>query len=155
MDRLEYIRTKTDRILLQMSDQESSKLALIHLYGVAQMAAILAKKRQLNVELCCVAAMLHDIALYETGIHKDHAQNSAIRAKEILEATQEFTEEELQIMISMIAWHSDKQTRHGDYEELLKDSDVLAHYFYNVNVPINEKDKARLFYVLEELHITI
>lgn len=153
MDRLEYIRTKTDRILQQMIDQDSSRLAYIHLYGVSQMSAILAKRRQLNVELCCIAAMLHDISQYETGVYLQHAQQSALRAKEILEATKEFDEEEINIIISMITSHSDKQTKHGDYEELLKDSDVLAHYFYNVHVPINEKDKVRLFYLLEELQI--
>ena len=153
MDRLEYIRSKTDRILDTMQDDVSCKLAYVHLYGVSQMAALLAKKRKLNVELCCIAAMLHDISQYETGIHANHAYASSIRAKEILLATQEFSEEEINIITSAIAFHSDKHETHGDYEELLKDSDVLAHYFYNVNVPINEHDKVRLFYLLEELQI--
>lgn len=153
MDRLEYIRNKTDRILDNMKDDVSCKLAYVHLYGVSQMASLLAKKRRLNVELCCIAAMLHDISQYETGEHKDHAKHSAIRAEEILHATNEFNEEEVSIITSAITVHSEKTTIHGDYEELLKDSDVLAHYFYNVNVPIHEHDKVRLFYVLEELQI--
>ncbi|MCI8270853.1 MAG: HD domain-containing protein [Erysipelotrichaceae bacterium] len=154
MDRLEYIRIKTDRILDAMENSISCKLAYIHSYGVSQMAALLAKKRNLNIELACIAAMLHDISQYETGRLIDHAKESAKRAEEILKASDEFTEEEINIIVSAIAFHSDKQVKHGDYEELLKDSDVLAHYFYNVNVPINEQDKVRLFYLLEELHIS-
>lgn len=153
MDRLEYIRSKTDRILDRMQDDVSCKLAYVHLYGVSQMAALLAKKRNLNIELCCIAAMLHDISQYETGVHSDHAKSSSLRAEQILKATHEFHDDEIVIITSAIAFHSDKQTTHGDYEELLKDSDVLAHYFYNVNVPINEQDKVRLFYLLEELNI--
>lgn len=154
MDRLEYIRSKTDRILDNMTNDISCKLAYIHLYGASQMAALLAKKRKLDIELACIAAMLHDISQYETGQHNDHAKLSAIRAEEILRNSEAFSDEEITIITSAIAFHSDKQNKHGDYEELLKDCDVLAHYFYNVNVPINNGDKVRLFYLLEEFNIT-
>lgn len=150
MDRLEYIRTKIDRILGNMKEEER-KFAYIHLYGVSQIAALLALKRKEDVEICSLAAMLHDISYYEDGIYEDHAQRSARRSKEILTQSEEFSEEEIRKICVAIGHHSMKSSKHAPFDELLKDSDVLAHYLYNIQVPIPEKDKVRLYYVLEEM----
>ena len=78
MDRLELIREQTDAVIQKLIKEEERKFAYIHTYGVAQAAAMLATLRKLDVELCCIAAMLHDIALYALNCpHLGHAQRSA------------------------------------------------------------------------------
>ena len=63
MDRLEYIRIKTDRILDVMENSISCKLAYIHSYGVSQMAALLAKKRNLNIDI--IKVVCQNIAVFQ------------------------------------------------------------------------------------------
>lgn len=153
MDRLELVREQIDRIIQKMNKEEERKFAYIHVYGVAQAAALLAVTRKQDVELCCIAAMLHDVALYALNCpHKDHAKKSAEYAKNLLEKMNVFNEEEIQIIVYMISLHSNKMVRHdGVMVELLKDADVLQHYLYNPRIELSDKDKVRLFYLLETL----
>lgn len=151
MDRLEAIRVVVDRMIVGMQNEEDRKFAYLHLYGTSQFAAMLAINKNINTELCAVAAMLHDISLYAVNSgHKDHAEKSAHIAKEILEESELFEEDEIKLICHAIAKHSDKLTKNdGIYAEILKDADVLTHYLYNPQIPIPEKDKVRLFYLLE------
>lgn len=153
MDRLELIRGIVDNEIGKLQNEEERKFAYIHTYGVAQAAAFLAKKRKLSIEIACISAMLHDISMYTMNCpHAIHAQESAKYAKKILEDTKEFTEDEINIITHVIAVHSNKTERHdGPISELLKDADVVQHYFYNTNIPLAQKDNYRLFYILEEL----
>ena len=61
MDRIEKVREVVDVILLEMSDDQFRRHAYVHLYGVSQACALLAMKRNENVELATIAGMLHDI----------------------------------------------------------------------------------------------
>lgn len=149
MDRLEYIRGKVDQII-ENGNTNEKKYAYLHLYGVSNCATLLALKRGLDTEICALIAMLHDIAFYETGIRKDHAIKSSYRAKVILEKTEMFKEEEILIICKAIEFHSEKAKKHGPYEELIKDSEVLAQYLYNPKIPVSDNEKVRLFYLLEE-----
>lgn len=153
MDRLELVRMLVDQEIAKLSEESERKYAYIHTYGVAQACSMLAALRKVDIELACISAMLHDIAIYkENSPHKDHANRSGIIAKEILEQTNVFEEREITIITHAILSHSDKANRHdGALAELLKDGDVLQHYLYNVNIEISSKDKVRLFYLLEEL----
>lgn len=155
MDRLERIREIVDNEIKKIQTEEERKFAYIHTYGVAQLAAFFAIKRKLPVELCCIAAMLHDISIYSLNCtYKDHGVKSATLARQILEEVKQFEEEEIQVITHAIALHSNKRERHdGDIAELLKDADVAQHYFYNVNIPLPEKSSFRLFYILEEFEI--
>ena len=146
MDRLELIREQTDAVIQKLVKEEERKFAYIHTYGVAQAAAMLATLRKLDVELCCIAAMLHDIALYAQNCpHLGHAQRSAEYAKLLLGKMEVFSEEEIRILTHVISVHSDKMNRHdGPISELLKDADVLQHYLYNPKIELSEKDKVRL-----------
>lgn len=151
MDRLEAIRVIVDRMIMKMQKEDERKFAYLHLYGTSQFAAMLAINKKINIELCAVAAMLHDISLYASNCgHKEHAEKSATIAKEVLEESKLFSEEEVKIICHAIAKHSDKLTKSdGIYAEILKDADVLTHYLYNPQIPVPEKDKVRLFYLLE------
>lgn len=150
MDRLEYIRVKVDRILQRIPSAEEQKFAYIHLYGVSKWAAYLAMKENLSPEIAAVSGMLHDIARYQMNSH-DHAAKGAELAKEILNNTQLFTADEIKIIIDAIAHHSDKEHIHDVYDELLKNSDVLDHYFYNTKEPISSADQKRLMNLLRDI----
>lgn len=148
MDRLEYVRVRVDRILQKIEDEESRKYAYIHLYGVSQFAAMLAKRQGLNMELCAIAGMLHDISTYMEGYCGKHALLSSEYSKDLLEKTQIFNDDEIAVITQAIAHHSDKEQIDGPYEELLKNADVLQHYFYNPS-QFPKKEQSRLDTLLE------
>lgn len=151
MDRLEYIRMKTDCILNQMPIPEEQKFAYIHLYGVSKWAAFLAMKQNLDPQIAAVAGMLHDLARYQEKINHRHAERSAVLAEAILKSSQLFTDSEINMIRDAISRHSDKEHIHGDYDELLKNSDVLDHYFYNPHDPIAPADQKRLLSLLKQI----
>lgn len=153
MDRLEVIRGIVDQKIDAIHDPVTRRLAYIHTYGVAQNCASLAIRRHADIEICCIAGMLHDISLYaENHPHSGHAQRSAVLSKEILNEIGIFTTDEIMIITHAINEHSDKMKRDdGVVTEILKDADVLQHYLYNVKIELAPKDNFRLFYLLEEL----
>lgn len=155
MDRLESIREIVDHIISKIQDQTTRKFAYIHTYGVSQNCALLALRRHVDIELACIAGMLHDIAVYANNCpYSVHAKQSAILAKEILEKSDVFEPDEILIITNAIALHSNKMEKDGGkLSELLKDADVLQHHLYNTNIEPSAKDKYRLFYILEELEM--
>lgn len=151
MDRLERIRMQVDALLKKLHEESDRKFAYLHLYGVSQFAIMLALIRKADTQLCGVAAMLHDISMYACNSGtKDHAQKSAVFAKDFLEQSQLFSVEEVREITHAIKVHSNKDCKDdGVMAEILKDADVLAHYLYNPNIPMADKDRVRLYYVLE------
>lgn len=131
-DRLELVRQLVDEILQQQPDQEERRCGFVHLYGVAVLSTLLALQQGQDPQLCAVAAMLHDIASYQTGDDADHARRSAAIAEQILTQTGRFTASEIAMICGAIASHSDKETTgEAPMAELLKDADRLQHYLYN------------------------
>lgn len=153
MDRLETIRGLVDEIIAKMQDEQTRKFAYIHTYGVCQATTTLALIRHMSIELPCISAMLHDIAVYAQNCpHKTHAQASAVYAKTLLEDTNLFTKDEIDRIIHTISLHSNKMSRQDDpMSELLKDADTLQHYLYNPKIEVSSKDSYRLYYILESL----
>jgi len=131
VNRIEIVREKVDEILLNMKDSEERRCAYVHLYGVAQACALLAKKRKENMELAVIAGMLHDIYSYATMDTDDHAHKGATMAKEILQSIKLFSADEIETICTAIYHHSDKEIVHGTLEEILKDADVMQHVLYN------------------------
>lgn len=155
MNRLEEVRKVVDKILIEQLDLERRRCGYVHLYGVADICSLLALKRGLDVELCAVAGMLHDIWTYKTGCSMDHGKLGSIEARKVLNDISIFSEEEIDIICSSIFTHSNKQDIDNDYCELLKDADVLQHYLYNTSLPIIETEKDRLNILFKELGINI
>ena len=153
MNRLEEIRKIIDDILMGQPDIEERRCGFVHLYGVSSICNLLALKRGLNVELCGVAGMLHDISSYKTGYSIDHAKLGSIEARKILNEVNCFKEEEINIICNAILHHSDKHSVHDDYSEVLKDADVLQHHLYNIDFQVAEKEKDRLSNIFRELGI--
>jgi uncharacterized protein len=153
MNKLEEVRKVVDNILLEQSNLEERRCGYVHLYGVSSNCSLLALKRGVNVELCAISGMLHDISSYKTGYSIDHAKLGSIEARKILNEINCFSEEEINIICNSIFSHSNKQDVGNGYEEILKDADVLQHYLYNTNFLINQNEKDRLNNLFKELGI--
>ena len=155
MNRIEIVRASVDKILLNMTDNEERRCAYIHLYGVSQSCALLAKKRKENPELAVIAGMLHDIYSYSTMDSDDHAHKGAKMAKEILESLKTeskemFTAKEINLISTAIYNHSDKELVHDALSEILKDADVMQHILYNPLFEIKPHEQARFRNLSEE-----
>lgn len=144
MNRLQLV-TKT---MLQKLDETCFGYKKVsgypHLFGVSTICMQLASVRHLNIELCGCMGLLHDFATYYTNTSFDHANRSAMLAKEILQDLAIFEDTEIEIVCKAIQHHSDKTTIHDEYSELLKDSDVLCQYLQDTNAKYPEERIERL-----------
>lgn len=153
MNRLEKVREYVDEIIMNQENLRKKRSGFVHLYGVSTMCTILAKKRNLNVEICSICGMLHDIYKYRTLSSVDHGKLGSIDARKILTELNCFTKEEIDVICSTVYHHSDKDVIDGPYDELLKDADVLQHYLYNTSDPVQENEEIRLTLLLKELNL--
>jgi len=143
MNRLELVRNEIDAILLNQNNVEERRNGYVHLYGVAQCCSILAIKRGLDVELCAIIGMLHDIHTYKFNYVKDHAILGATEAENLMKELNVFTDEEIEIVRNSIFNHSDKKTKQDKYSELLKDADVLQNSLYDTTFEIKHKKRLK------------
>lgn len=143
MNRIEKVRETIDSILCEMTNNEERRCAYVHLYGVAQAAALIAKKRNENIELSNVAAMLHDIYSYKNMDQTDHAHKGALMAKDILNELEIFSRKEIDLIYSAIYHHSDKVMIDESFDEILKDADVMQHILYNPLFEIKAHEQER------------
>ncbi len=143
MNRIEVLRQYIDGILLNMTDVEERRCAYLHLYGVAQSCALIALKRGENAELATMAGMLHDIYSYAKMDTKDHAHKGSILARDILTSLNVTNEHETKMICDAIYSHSDKVLAHSNFDEVLKDADVLQHCLYNPLFEIKPHEKDR------------
>jgi len=146
MNRLELVRIEMDTILLNQENVNVRPDGYIHLYGVAQNCSLLAIKRKLNIELCTIIGLLHDIYTYKIGYSKDHAMLGATEAENLLKDLELFTEEEIEIIKTAISHHSDKKTIHDAYSELLKDADVLQNSLYASSFEVKHRKRLKKAY---------
>ncbi len=151
-NRLEIIRKEVDKIILG-GNPEKVCLLVSHIYSVSQFCTLLALKRKLDVELAATCGMLHDIYYVTDETGENHDKNGAKLAFEILENTRAYTNEEITLIITAIANHCNKLGVDGEYDELLKDADVLAHCLYNRNFPVAEWEIKRYNNLIKELDI--
>lgn len=143
MNRIEVLRQHIDNILLKIPDTEERRCAYVHLYGVAQNCTLIALRRGENVELATMAGMLHDIYSYSKLDPIDHAHKGAVLAKEILTSLEITNNDETKIICDAIYTHSEKELVHSEFNEILKDADVLHHYLYNPAIGIKSNEKSR------------
>ena len=148
-NRLEILRVEIDNLICEKQPNKI-RFFIEHLYSVARYCALLALKRNLNTELAMTAGMLHDIANVNGG-GGDHAVKGAEQAEVFLKTLKLYNDEEIKIITTAIARHSDKLEIHEPYDELLKDADVLSHCFYNPDFPISEWEIERYKNLVDEL----
>lgn len=143
MNRIEKVREVVDKLLLNITDDVERRCAYVHLYGVAQACALIASKRNENVELAVSAGMLHDIYSYVNMNSLDHEHKGAGIARDILNSLGIFSEEEKELICMAIYNHGDKSIVHNSLDEVLKDADVMQHILYNPLVEVKEHEKVR------------
>ena len=155
MDRIEKVREVVDKILLKMTNSDDRRCAYLHLYGVSQACALLALKRNENVELSIIAGMLHDIYTYANMAPIDHAHKGAEMARDILDTLDIFNEDEKKLICTAIYHHSDKTMKHNWLDEILKDADVMQDVLYNPLYIMKQREPKRFASVRSELGIDI
>lgn len=132
----EKVERKVVEILLTSSlpdaKRESSVIwELKHSSGCCQIGRILAEKRKLNITICEVASLIHDIYSIVQGKYKEHAKLGAPIAEKILKEIGGFSEEEIAIITQAVAHHSEKEIYSDNpYIELVKDVDVFDCSLY-------------------------
>jgi len=156
-NRLEKLRLIIDELIY--SSQADIGRYFSHLYAVSRFGVLLALRRNLNPEIAATCGMLHDIYQVTAGTSEQHAVEGAKVAEKILKEMSMYSDEEIMLITTAISRHSDKEIIHGPYDELLKDADVMCHYFYNTDFPIYfasqfpflEKERTRYENILREL----
>ena len=102
--------------------------AYFHSIQVTQICMMLAKERNLDIELCAIIGLFHDYSQFIRLSSFNHAKYSSEMTLELLEQYP-FTKEEINIIITAIKNHSDKEITHDAYSELIKDADLLVKYY--------------------------
>ena len=126
---------------------------IAHMSGVSRFCAVLAMKRGLDPELSTACGLLHDV-FYMTGHGvENHAINGAKPAREFLESAG-FSADEIEIIATAVSRHSDKKLIHEPYDELLKDADVMDHFFHNASVSVAEWEELRHKNLLAEFGLS-
>jgi len=135
-DRVDFYERYVIDTLLQSEvkdDQRESSIAfeLKHHHGTTQFARILARQRNLPIDVCTVGALLHDIYVIKHGKYKDHAHKGANLAFDIIDEIGNFSDEEKSQILSIVYHHSDKDIWSEDpFQEFAKDVDILDCFLY-------------------------
>lgn len=129
--------------------------SLVHTAMVDSYITLLAKKRQLPLELAKIAALLHDTGRYLKNTSKGHAKVGALWAKEALENTELFSLEEIKMIVQAIAKHSNKAWIDDPFDEVLKDADTLAFWALNPSEKSSAIRQKRLEACFKELNLPL
>ncbi len=146
MNRIELVKKYVSRLIEALPEERKGK-AYIHTYGVAQICALLCRRRGLAAEMGLICGLLHEIYYYEKGTYEAHAEKGALMAKTMLEETGLFSKAEIVLIQNAIHHHDFRELSQGPYDEALKDADTFSPYLEQGMENSNE----RVGKVLEEL----
>lgn len=136
-------------------DKRDSSIAWekVHMASCGRVGYILAKKRGLDPELAGTAAAIHDIGRVVNGMQKGHAEAGYEPAREFLESTGLFTDDEVEILALSVKNHSSKAVIGSPLDEIVKDADVLDFHMYGYEMPRKEqKDRLERLLASGELY---
>jgi hypothetical protein len=154
MNRIAEIRKFVDKIIMRLPNDDEKEQAFIHTYGVAQCCALISCNRGLDTELAYISGLLHDLYAYFTGSYMCHSQSGADMAKVVLNKMNLFSKEEKIIILSAIFYHANKDIVHDQYDEVLKDADILQSFLNDTCSQIFYLDLPRLTKILKELNVS-
>lgn len=109
-----------------------------HLFGVATLCLQLSYQFGLDPELCAIMGILHDFSVYKNHSRLNHAFMSSQLAKQILEQSSLFNQNEIDIVVNAIFHHSSKEKTDDDYSELLKLCDVMESYLHEPDMVVDQ-----------------
>lgn len=130
---------------------------LLHVYGVAYFSAAIAAVRGLDSKLAFVIGLFHDTGRI-SGNHLDlsHGPRGAEIVRKLLGNSGRFSNGELDIICLAVQNHSNKRDIGSQYEEIVKDADVIERVFLMKDKCENsKKKKKRLKNTLEELGLKL
>ena len=153
MSRFKELREYVNSVLYKMEDEDKRTSAIVHLNGVALAATMLAMKRGFDPEVAAMAGVLHDLHAYKTGSYDEHEHKGAELARDILEELELTSPEETDMICSAIYHHGDKLVVDSEFDELLKDADVISHTLNDPTKDIKDKEKARFEKLCDEFGI--
>ncbi len=146
MSRLDSVKRLVDNMLLGIENLVDRREGYVHLYGVADFACLIALKRghgREYAELAYMAGLLHDYEKYRTGVGKDHGKKSAKAVRTLLHEGNFLSEIEIETIYEAIYYHSNKEQIHTEFDEILKDADVMEHWLRDPAAEI-AKDSERI-----------
>lgn len=158
--RLEIIKEHVDREYHKIQDPFEKRCAFIHSYGVSLCCTMIAAKRGIDIELASIAGLLHDFYLYclandPNRVFDDHGRLGAIFVREFLNGLQLMTDEETTMICSAITNHSDKLKVDGDFDEVLKDADMIQKCLYDIEITPHVTYAERYPKLLRELGLQV
>ena len=115
--------------------------ALFHSLQVCALCQKLALEQGLDVTLAMIIGLFHDYAQFIHHTSFDHASRSAQMLRPYLN---EFSPEDIHIIITAIQNHSHKERIDDAYSEIVKDADILAQYFYEPDIVFDDIHQKRL-----------
>ena len=115
-----------------------------HGFGVSSLCMLLAKERHLDLELCAIMGLYHDIA---TAIYASSFQHGPRSAHLLKPYLHDFTQEEKELMLHAISCHSSKENIENPYDECLKDADVLYSYLHEQDDHYEKQHQQRLNHI--------
>lgn len=169
MNRVEKLREYVDEVLLNKNNDRDRRMAYVHLYGVAQACALIAKKRGVNIELAIIAGMLHDLYTYKRKdevrhlgmdaiqeVIKNHRLEGPIYLREVLSNLQLTTDDETNLICTAIQGGYDgNDEKISEMEKVINDANIMQFYFYNPVSPEMKLDEKRVGNLLSEFGLTI
>ncbi|TYQ14590.1 UNVERIFIED_CONTAM: HD domain-containing protein [Acetivibrio alkalicellulosi] len=159
MDRIKKIMEIMNTHLIKITGEgeESGFNEMLHIYGTAYISAAIAAARGLDQELAFIAGLLHDTGRIVDNIHNGgHGPMGAETAIKLLNEIGEFSKEEIEIISCAIRNHSNKKDIGTEYDEIVKDADVLERLFIMKDkYEDNKKKKKRLKNTLRQLELKL
>jgi len=169
MNRVEKLREYVDEVLLNKNNDRDRRMAYVHLYGVAQACALIAKKRGVNIELAIIAGMLHDLYTYKRKdevrhlgmdaiqeVIKNHRLEGPIYLREVLSNLQLTTDDETNLICTAIQGGYDgNDEKISEMEKVINDANIMQFYLYNPVSPEIKLDEKRVGNLLSEFGLTI
>ena len=168
MNRVEKLMEYVDEVLLNKNNDSDRRFAYVHLYGVAQACAMIAKKRGFDIELAVMAGLLHDLYTYKRKDEVRHLGKEAIEEvirnnkmenldyiRKILDELKLTTVEETNILTNChTKGYNGEDEKIHQLEKLVNDANVLQNYLYNPTSP-EIKSNERLEKLLSEFGLTL
>ncbi|MDR1687777.1 MAG: HD domain-containing protein [Clostridiales bacterium] len=149
-NRISAVQNIVDKYI---SESKDAKKFYIHSYGVAGISALLAVKRKLSQDVASAAGLLHDIYAIKEGTYDNHADLGSKMAREILLETCLFSDNEIAAVCRAIYQHDNHTEIGDDYDEVLKDADILEPFFRTLTKPDFPRVDEKLKRIFKELSI--
>jgi len=157
-----------DEILSKKINERDKRMAYVHLYGVAQACALIAKKRNADVELAIIAGLLHDLYTYKRKcdvrhlgtdaiqeVIKNHRFDGPIWLREVLSELKLTTDDETEMICEAIQGGISKDDKTLALENVVNDANIMQFYLSNPTNPQINIDDKRIGDLLSEFGLNI